>query len=91
MNKVQELPKRENVALKDDVITYEPKYAQPQALAKIVGVSRTTIFRLLKSYHENNCNIENLEISLSPTLKVINIEKFIAFMQAKHNQHLNKA
>lgn len=90
MSKVEELPKRENVALKDDVITYEPKYAQPAALARIVGVSRTTIFRLLKSYQDNNYGIENLEISLSPTLKVVNIEKFIAFMQKKHNKHLEE-
>lgn len=76
-----------NVVLNNSLIVTEPLYAQPHALGKIFGLSRTTVWRFITEM-ESCAEYKNASISLNNRLKLIKIKDFEKFLQSQHKQWL---
>lgn len=59
-------------------------YAKPKLLGDLFNCSYSTIYRLLKSYDDNNLGIDNMYLNISGNLTLVNIEKFENYLQKKH-------
>lgn len=86
MKDVTEFPTKSNVVTAPEQIRVEPIYCKISALPKLIGVSKSTIYRVLKEYDENTNDIENLYVSLSATLTIVDIKKFKAYLNTRHRK-----
>lgn len=80
------LPTSENTALSENRVVFPVKYATPKKLSEIFGMSSSTIYRQLKEYEDDDLGVKDLYISLSTTLKVINVEKFEDYLLKKNKK-----
>ncbi|WP_239761094.1 helix-turn-helix domain-containing protein [Mammaliicoccus sp. N-M51] len=88
MKNVTEIPTKQNVVMNDEQIKVSPIYAKIATLPKLIGVSKSTIYRVLKEYDQNSNGIENMYVSLSSTLTIVDIEKFKAYLNTRHKKWL---
>ncbi|MCG1813708.1 helix-turn-helix domain-containing protein [Staphylococcus epidermidis] len=86
--KLQDLPTKENTALKERQIVFPVKYAKPKLSCEIFNISYSTFYRLLKSYEDDNLGIEDMYIDISSTLTLVNVEQFEKYLKAKHKKYL---
>ena len=77
----------ENTLTGDEVFV-KPLYARATNIHKLFDFSQSTTYNILRDYDEDNQGIEDLYISYSGTMCLINIEKFIAYLQTRHKKHL---
>ncbi|MDW4085261.1 helix-turn-helix domain-containing protein [Staphylococcus saprophyticus] len=85
MNNI-EIPTIQNTALQDSKIVFPVKYASPKKLSEIFGMSTSTVYRQLSEYENDNLGINDLYISLSATLKIINVERFEQYLMKKNKK-----
>ncbi|ASE35355.1 helix-turn-helix domain-containing protein [Mammaliicoccus sciuri] len=81
MNKIKTMPTKENTVTKEEQIVFKPLYAKAPYLAKIFGMSRSTVDRILKRWEKEPNGIDEMYVSLSETLKVVEIEQFKAYLR----------
>lgn len=62
-------------------------YAKPKLLGDLFNCSYSTIYRLLKSYDDNNLGVDNMYFNISGNLTLVNIEKFEQYLQKKHQYY----
>lgn len=84
MSKQIEMPTINNtVHLESQVKEIEPKYAKFGAIAKIFGISRSSVSTYTKEM-ENDQNFKNYVIDISYGLKLVNIVGFEQFLRSKN-------
>ena len=64
----------------------EQVYAKPAQLHKLCGVGRSTVYKLLKEYDEDDKDVKELYVSLSPTLTLVDIQKFKQYLNRRHKE-----
>lgn len=64
----------------------EQLYAKPNQLHKLFGIGRSTVYKLLKDYNEDNKGVKELYVSLSATLTLVDIQKFKQYLNRRHKE-----
>lgn len=64
----------------------EQVYAKPNQLHKLFGIGRSTVYKLLKEYDEDNKGVKELYVSLSATLTLVDIQKFKQYLNRRHKE-----
>ncbi|WP_239706166.1 MULTISPECIES: helix-turn-helix domain-containing protein [unclassified Mammaliicoccus] len=64
----------------------EQVYAKPAHLHKLCGIGRSTVYKLLKEYDEDDKGVKELYVSLSPTLTLVDIQKFKQYLNQRHKK-----
>lgn len=82
--KLQDLPTKENVVTEPNQVVVKPIMAKPNAIAKMFGISYSTVNRILKEYDKDNKGVEGLYYSLSSTMTVISIDGFREYLSKRH-------
>ncbi|MBC2972573.1 helix-turn-helix domain-containing protein [Staphylococcus epidermidis] len=82
--KLQDLPSKENVVTEPTQVVVKPIMAKPNAIAKLFGISYSSVYRILKEYEKDNKGIDDLYYSLSSTMTVISIPRFEEYMKKRH-------
>lgn len=82
--KLQDLPTKENVVTEPKQVVVKPIMAKPNAIAKMFGISYSTVNRILKEYDKDNKGVEGLYYSLSSTMTVISIDGFREYLSKRH-------
>lgn len=82
--KLQELPTKENVVTEPKQVIVKPIMAKPNAIAKLFGISYSSVNRILKEYDKDNKGVEDLYFSLSSTMTVISIDGFKEYLSKRH-------
>ncbi|EHR80096.1 helix-turn-helix domain-containing protein [Staphylococcus epidermidis] len=86
--KLQDLPTKENVVTEPKQVLVKPIMAKPNAIAKLFGISYSSVNRILKEYDKDNKGIDDLYYSLSSTMTVISITRFEEYMKQRHKKWL---
>ncbi|WP_251517714.1 transposase family protein [Staphylococcus sp. Marseille-Q6910] len=86
--KLQDIPTKQNTAVEPEQVVFYPKFAQPKALGEVFGISTSTVRRYLKQWEDDNKGVQDLYFYLSPTLKVINIQKFEEYFKKCNKEWL---
>lgn len=81
MKDVTELPTKQNVVMNDEQIIVKPIYAKIPQLAKLCGLSKSTIYRILDRWEDEPNGVSDMYISISATLKVVKIESFEGYLK----------
>ena len=81
---LQNLPTKENVVTEPNQVVVKPIMAKPNAIAKLFGISYSSVNRILKEYDKDNKGIDDLYYSLSSTMTVISIPRFEEYMKQRH-------
>lgn len=81
MKNVTEIPTKVNTITSDEQIRVEAIYAKVPQLAKLCGLSKSTIYRILDRWEDEPNGIEDMFVSISATLKVVEIEKFKSYLR----------
>lgn len=84
--KLQDLPSKENVVTEPTQVVVKPIMAKPNAIAKLFGISYSSVYRILKEYEKDNKGIDDLYYSLSSTMTVISIPRFEEYMKKRHKK-----
>ena len=82
--KSQDLPTKENVVTEPTQVVVKPIMAKPNAIAKLFGISYSSVNRILKEYDKDNQGVEDLYYSLSSTMTVISIDGFKEYLSKRH-------
>ena len=82
--KLQDLPTKENVVTEPKQVVVKPIMAKPNAIAKLFGISYSSVYRILKEYEKDDKGVEDLYYSLSPTMTVISIDGFKEYLSKRH-------
>ncbi|WP_415425452.1 helix-turn-helix domain-containing protein [Staphylococcus borealis] len=82
--KMQDLPTKENVVTEPKQIVVKPIMAKPNAIAKMFGMSYSTVNRILKEYDKDDKGVKELYYSLSSTMTVISIDGFREYLSKRH-------
>ncbi|OOV36875.1 helix-turn-helix domain-containing protein [Mammaliicoccus sciuri] len=88
MKDVTELPTKQNTVTDPTQIVVLPIYAKISTLPKLIGISKSSIYRILREYDEESNGIENMYVSLSATLTIVDIKKFQAYLNTRHKTWL---
>lgn len=86
--KLQDLPTKENVITEPKQIVVKPIMAKPNAIAKMFGISYSTVNRILKEYEKDDKGVKELYYSLSSTMTVISIDGFREYLSKRHKTWL---
>lgn len=78
---------RHNTVMEESQIVFQPVYCQVPAAAKLFNVSKSTVYKWLRQYDDNNNGVEGLYVDYSSTLTLINIEKLEQFLQTFHKKY----
>lgn len=81
---LQNLPTKENVVTEPNQVVVKPIMAKPNAIAKLFGISYSSVNRILKEYDKDNKGIDDLYYSLSSTMTVISNPRFEEYMKQRH-------
>jgi len=81
---LQNLPTKENVVTEPNQVVVKPIMAKPNAIAKLFGISYSSVNRILKEYDKDNKGIDDLYYSLSSTMTGISIPRFEEYMKQRH-------
>ncbi|WP_301420196.1 helix-turn-helix domain-containing protein [Mammaliicoccus lentus] len=82
MKNVTEIPTKVNTITSDEQINVKPIYAKVPQLAKLCGLSKSTIYRILDRWEDEPNGIDDMFVSISATLKVVEIEKFKDYLRS---------
>lgn len=82
MKNVTEIPTKQNTVTNDEQIKVKPIYAKVPQLAKLCGLSKSSIYRILDRWEDEPNGIEDMFVSISATLKVVEIEKFKDYLRS---------
>ncbi|WP_059747368.1 helix-turn-helix domain-containing protein [Staphylococcus haemolyticus] len=86
--KLQDLPTKENVITEPKQVVVKPIMAKPNAIAKMFGMSYSTVNRILKEYDKDDKGVKELYYSLSSTMTVISIDGFREYLSKRHKSWL---
>ena len=81
--KLQDFPSKENTVIEPKQVVVKPIMAKPNAIAKLFGISYSSVNRILKEYKDNK-GVEDLYFSLSSTMTVISIDGFREYLSKRH-------
>ncbi len=81
MTNVKTIPTKENTVINGEQIIFKPQYAKAPLLAKMFGMSRFTVDRILKRWEKEPNGIDEMYISVSETLKLVDIEQFRGYLK----------
>ncbi|WP_414053753.1 helix-turn-helix domain-containing protein [Macrococcus equi] len=84
-------PQREDVLLDRDVIVTQPLFAQRKQLAQLFGISKTSVYRIVKEWEQDDKGVKDMYVELSPTLRLISIEAFKQYLFKRNKDYLYKA
>lgn len=88
MSDVKQIPTKTNTVTDPNQIVVSPLYCKVSALPKLIGISKSSIYRILKEYDEEQNGIGNMYVSLSATLTIVDIKKFQAYLNTRHKTWL---
>lgn len=82
-------PNKANTVNERENVTFKPLYARPTALSEVMGISFSTVRRVLLEYEaDSDTNVEDLFIYVTETLKVVDIQKFIDYLKEREQNSL---
>ncbi|WP_436951503.1 helix-turn-helix domain-containing protein [Staphylococcus xylosus] len=82
-------PNKANTVIESEQVAFKPLYARPKKLGEIIGISFSTVRRVLLEYEEDvDTEIEGLFVYVTGTLRVVDIQKFIAYLKEREKQRL---
>ncbi|MCP8714461.1 helix-turn-helix domain-containing protein [Staphylococcus arlettae] len=82
-------PNKANTVTESEQVRFKPLYARPKKLGEIIGISFSTVRRVLLEYEEDvDTEIEGLFVYVTETLRVVDIQKFIAYLKEREKQRL---
>ncbi|WP_239727998.1 MULTISPECIES: helix-turn-helix domain-containing protein [unclassified Mammaliicoccus] len=81
MTNVKTIPTKENTVINEEQIIFKPLYAKAPILANMFGMSRSTVDRILKRWEKEPNGIDEMYISISETLKLVDIEQFRGYLK----------
>lgn len=87
MHKVLELPTRENSLLDAEAVKIQPIYARKEVIARLFGISKITVYRILKRAEAEEYE-KQLTIDVSSNCTLIHIKNFEDFLKTHvHKKH----
>ena len=86
MKNVTQIPTKTNTVTDPTQIVVHPLYAKIAALPALFGISKSSIYRILREYDEEPNGISDLYVSLSATLTIVDIKKFQAYLNTRHRK-----
>ncbi|EJX19119.1 hypothetical protein SOJ_00580 [Staphylococcus sp. OJ82] len=82
-------PNIANTVNERENVTFKPLYARPTALSEVMGISFSTVRRVLLEYEaDSDTNVEDLYIYVTETLKVVDIQKFVDYLKEREQNSL---
>ncbi|WP_239703032.1 MULTISPECIES: helix-turn-helix domain-containing protein [unclassified Mammaliicoccus] len=81
MNRHRIEPIKTNTVTNENQIVFLPIYSKIATLADLCNVSKSTIYRIIDRYDKEPNGVEDMYISLSATLKLVEIEKFKEYLR----------
>lgn len=82
-------PNKANTVNERENVTFKPLYARPTALSEVMGISFSTVRRVLLEYEaDSDTNVEDLYICVTETLKVVDIQKFVDYLKEREQNSL---
>lgn len=82
-------PNKANTVNERENVTFKPLYARPTALSEVMGISFSTVRRVLLEYEaDSDTNVEDLFIYVTETLKVVDIQKFVDYLKEREQNSL---
>lgn len=81
---LQNLPTKANVVTEPNQVVVKPIMAKPNVIAKLFGISYSSVNRILKEWEKDSKGIDDLYYSLSTTMTVISISRFEQYMKKRH-------
>lgn len=82
-------PNKANTVNERENVTFKPLYARPTALSEVMGISFSTVRRVLLEYEaDSDTNVEDLFIYVTKTLKVVDIQKFVDYLKEREQNSL---
>ncbi|HDE3221611.1 TPA: winged helix-turn-helix domain-containing protein [Staphylococcus aureus] len=84
--KLHGVPAKENTITEPKQVVVNPLFAKPNALASILGISYSSVNRILKEWEKDSKGVDDLYYSLSSTMIVISIPRFEEYMKARHKK-----
>ncbi|RIM00577.1 helix-turn-helix domain-containing protein [Staphylococcus equorum] len=77
-------PNKANTVNEHAQVAFKPLYARPTALSEVMGISFSTVRRVLLEYEaDSDTNIEDLFVYVTETLKVVDIQKFVDYLKER--------
>lgn len=83
---MHDVPAKENTITEPKQVVVNPLFAKPNALASILGISYSSVNRILKEWEKDSKGVDDLYYSLSSTMIVISIPRFEEYMKARHKK-----
>lgn len=65
------------------------RYIKPAALMKVLGVSRTTVWKLLQDFSATKGN-ERAVLELSKTLRLVPLDRFMSWLKSRNGKYLQE-
>ncbi|HHB9733449.1 TPA: helix-turn-helix domain-containing protein [Staphylococcus aureus] len=84
--KLHDVPAKENTITEPKQVVVNPLFAKPNALASILGISYSSVNRILKEWEKDSKGVDDLYYSLSSSMIVISIPRFEEYMKARHKK-----
>ncbi|MBA8761748.1 helix-turn-helix domain-containing protein [Staphylococcus coagulans] len=85
MPKVIEMPNPDNTYIGEEKFV-KKLYAKATHVHVLFDVSRSTVYKWLREYDEDNLGIEDLYIDYSANMTLINIAKLEEYLLARHKK-----
>ncbi|HDZ8764641.1 TPA: helix-turn-helix domain-containing protein [Staphylococcus aureus] len=82
--KLQNLPTKENIVTEPTQVVVKPIMAKPNVIAKLFGISYSSVRRILIEWEKDHKGIDDLYYSLSSTMTVISISRFEHYIKKRH-------
>lgn len=86
MAEIIDVPNKQNSILDAEAVVIEPIYAQREAIARLFGISASTVSRYLKMAED--ARVEEITIKVSYNLTLIHIKNFENYLKKFHKLYL---
>lgn len=87
MSNLHNLPTRDNTVMKEEQINVKPIYVNKMQAAKMVGISKSTLYRWITEAEESG-EWTGLSIRPSATVTLIHLSTLEAFLKFKDKSFL---
>ncbi|MDG0819877.1 helix-turn-helix domain-containing protein [Staphylococcus equorum] len=83
-----EIPTKQNVVEDESQVVFYPLYGKPLTIAKIFDVGKSTVYRWLRDYDEDDLGVKDLYLDLSANMTRIDIEKLREYLKLRNKKWL---
>lgn len=83
-----QIPTKQNSVELEGQVVFYPLYGKPTTIAKVFDVGKSTVYRWLREYDEDNLGVKDLYLNLSSSMTRIDIEKMREYLKLKNKKWL---